>query len=409
MSSPHPVSPQKPDFDRFGSLPNALLGAGVLGAAVSLFGATQDPTRAAFAWHFAFVYGLTLCAGALFWTLLHHATDSGWSVLARRLAETLASLFPVIALAFIPVALAGPRLFSWMGISPAEDVLLGKKAAYLNAPFFYGRAVFYLAVLMFFGTLLRRLSVKQDDTGAPGLSLTMRKLSYAGIPLFAMCLTFGAFDWLMGLDYRWFSTMWGVYIFAGSALSSMALMVVTTRWLQSKGWLKEVTVEHYHLMGKLLLAFTIFWAYIAFSQYFLIWYANMPEETLFFLRRSTGTWKWLTAVLVFGHFLGPFILLLLQWTKKRPNVLTGLALWILLMHAADLYWIILPQSQFGGGRADYDALQGVLPGVQLHWMDLASFATVVGLLLYLFLRRLSTASLIPVHDPRLEESLHCHN
>ena len=409
MSSPSPVSSQKPDFNRFGSLPGALLAVGVLGAAACLFGATQDPRRAAFAWHFAFIYGFTLCAGSLFWTLLHHATNSGWSVLPRRLAETMASLSLVPALAFIPVALAGPRIFSWMGISASEDLLLSEKAAYLNPPFFYGRAVFYFAVLVFFGTVLRRLSVRQDETGATGLSLTMRKLSYAGIPLFAMSLTFGAFDWLMGLDYRWFSTMWGVYIFAGSALSSMALLVVATRWLQSKGWLKEVTVEHYHLMGKLLLAFTIFWAYIAFSQYFLIWYANMPEETLFFIRRSTGTWKWLSALLVFGHFLAPFALLLLQWTKKTRNVLTGVALWILLMHAADLYWIILPQSQFGGGRAEYDALKGVLPGVQLHWMDLAAFAAVVGLLLYAFLHRLSTASLIPIHDPRLEESLHCHN
>jgi hypothetical protein len=403
------ISPQKPDFNRFGALPSALLGAGVLGAAACLFGATQDPTRAAFAWHFAFVYGLTLCAGALFWTLLHHATDSGWSVIPRRLAESLASLFPLVAAAFIPVALAGARLFSWMGVDPAGDVLLSKKAAYLNAPFFYGRAVFYFAVFVFFGWVLRRLSVRQDATGEPSLSLAMRKLSYAGIPLFAMSLTFGAFDWLMGLDYRWFSTMWGVYVFAGSALSSMSLMALSTRWLQARGWLREITPEHYHLMGKLMLAFTIFWAYIAFSQYFLIWYANMPEETLFFIRRSTGSWKWLAALLIFGHFLAPFVLLLLQWTKKKRNVLAGVAAWILLMHAVDLYWIILPQSQFGGSRAEYDALKGVLPGVQPHWMDLTALAAVLGLLLYFFLRRLASASLIPVHDPRLEESLHCRN
>ncbi|MCC7518267.1 MAG: hypothetical protein IT578_03670 [Verrucomicrobiae bacterium] len=409
MNSPPTLPLQKPDFNRFGAWPATFLALGVLGAAACLFGATLNPTRAAFAWHFAFIYGFTLCAGALFWTLLHHATDSGWSVIPRRLAENLASLFPWIALAFVPVALAGVRLFSWMGVDPSGDPVLHGKAAYLNAPFFYGRAAVYFLAFIFFGSLLRRLSVRQDLSGAPGLSLTMRKLSYAGIPIFAMALTFGSFDWLMGLDYRWFSTMWGVYIFSGSALSAMALMVVVTRWLQAKGWLKEITVEHYHLMGKLLLAFVIFWAYIAFSQYFLIWYANIPEETFFFLHRSSGSWKWLSGLLIFGQFLVPFVLLLLQWTKKRVNVLTGVSVWLLLMHAVDLYWIILPQSQFGGSRAEYDALKGVLPGVQFHWMDFAALAAVLGFLFYAFLRRLASASLIPVRDPRLEESLHCHN
>lgn len=409
MNSPPPVSPQKPDFRRFGALPAVFLAIGALGVVACLLGAMRHPTRMAFAWHFAFMYGFTLCAGALFWTLLHHATDSGWSVIPRRLMENLASLFPLVAVAFLPVLFAGSRLFSWMAIHPAEDVLLARKAAYLNLPFFYGRAALYFAIFLFFGGVLRRLSVRQDASAEPGLSLWMRKLSYAGIPLFAMALTFGAFDWLMGLDYRWFSTMWGVYIFSGSALSAMAFLVVVTRWLQANGWLKEVTVEHYHLMGKLLLAFTIFWAYIAFSQYFLIWYANMPEETLFFVRRSEGSWKWLAAVLIFGQFLLPFVLLLLQWSKKRINVLTGIAVWLLLMHAVDLYWIILPQSQFNGGHAEYEALKGVVPGVDFRWMDVAAFVAVMGPLGYAFLRRVASASLIPVRDPRLEESLHCHN
>ncbi len=153
----------------------------------------------------------------------------------------------------------------------------------------------------------------------------MRKLGIAGIPIFAFALTFSAFDWLMGLDYKWGSTMWGVYIFAGSAGSSMSLLVLLVTWLRSKGYLKGVTIEHYHIMGKLMLAFCIFWAYIGFSQYMLIWYANIPEETEYFIRRNIASWHALSTLLVVGRFFLPLPLLLLQWTKKtlRGDLLRG--------------------------------------------------------------------------------------
>ena len=175
-----------------------------------------------------------------------------------------------------------------------------RKRAYLNWHFFVIRAIFYFAFFSGAAFLFRRFSVRQDRMGIPRYTLKMRKVAFIALPLFALSLTFGAYDWLLGLDYHWFSTMWGVYIFAGAAGSSMSLLVLVITALRNAGYLKDiVTMEHYHIMGKWMLSFTVFWAYIGFSQYMLIWYANMPEETEYFIRRNTESWNSLS--LLSGH------------------------------------------------------------------------------------------------------------
>jgi hypothetical protein len=216
------------------------------------------------------------------------------------------------------------------------------------------------------------------------------------LPLFALSLTFGAFDWLMGLDFHWFSTMWGVYIFAGSALSSMCVLVLLVTALRSAGYLEGVvTIEHYHIMGKLMLAFTVFWAYIGFSQYMLIWYANIPEETVWFLRRNTGSWNTLNIILVVGHFFLPFVILLFQGTKKKPLLLCAVAVWILLMHMLDIYIIVLPTYHKAGAA--------------FHWLDLVCLLAIGATLAAIFMKRLGDTPLWPVKDPRLGNSLKLRN
>ena len=201
---------------------------------------------------------------------MHHATDAEWSVVVRRQLENLVALFPVLAVLFIPVLLLRHHLYDWMNILPGADAALDAKRAYLNWKFFLVRAVIFFAFFILSGFLLRGYSVRQDKDGNPGFTINMRKIAFVSLPLFGLCLTFAGFDWLMSLNFKWYSTMWGLYIFAGAAGSSMSFLVLVITALRKAGYLKEtVTLEHYHIMGKWMLAFCVFWAYIGFSQYML--------------------------------------------------------------------------------------------------------------------------------------------
>src|SRR6266513_4474027 len=266
------------------------------------------------------IVALALCAGCFFWTIVHHATDADWSVVVRRQLENIAVLLVVLAILFVPILLLRRHLYSWLDIPPGVEHSLDAKRAYLNWYFFLLRAVVFLGFFLCAALVLRRLSVKQDKDGSPRFTILMRKVAFISLPMFALCLTFGAFDWLMSLNDHWFSTMFGVYIFAGAAGSSMSLLVLVITALRKAGYLKDVvTLEHYHIMGKWMLAFVIFWAYIGFAQYRLIWYANIPEEIQYFLARNTRSWWNLSTFLVFGRFFGPSAILLLRSIKKHPN------------------------------------------------------------------------------------------
>jgi len=355
-------------------------------------GALIDPKQFSYSWLFAFGFFFTLCAGCFFWTIVHYATDANWTVVVRRQLENIAVLVAILAIFFIPIFLLRHHLYEWMNIPPGAEATLDSKRAYLNLRFFVLRAVFFLGFFIIASHLLRRLSVRQDKDGNPRFTIRLRKVSFASLPLFALCLTFGAYDWLLGLQYRWFSTMFGVYIFAGAAGSSMSLLVLVITALRNAGYLKNVvTTEHYHIMGKWMFAFCVFWAYIGFGQYMLIWYANMPEETNYFILRNTESWWYLSMLLVFGRFFGPFVILLLQSIKKHPHQLCYVAGWILFMQLVDIYLIVLP------------ALHGT--GVHLSVWDVAALVAIGATLAFVYLRIVARASLFPVRDPRLVESL----
>jgi len=194
--------------------------------ALCVVGAIVNPHQFSYSWLFAFAFFFTLCAGCFFWTIVHHATDAEWSVVVRRQLENLAALLGVLALLFVPILLLRHHLYSWMDIPPGAEASLDSKRAYLNWNFFLGRAVLFFTFFIFASLSLRRLSVRQDKDGNPRFTIWMRKVAFISLPMFALCLTFGAFDWLMSLNYHWFSTMFGVYIFAGAAGSSMSLLVL---------------------------------------------------------------------------------------------------------------------------------------------------------------------------------------
>ena len=355
-------------------------------------GAAIDPKQFSFSWLFAFGFFFTLCAGCFFWTIVHYATDAEWTVVVRRQLENIAVLVAVLAIFFIPILLLRHHLYEWMNIAPGKEATLDSKRAYLNLNFFILRAAFFLGFFIIASQLLRRFSVRQDKDGNPQFTIRLRKVAFASLPLFALCLTFGAFDWLMSLNYRWFSTMFGVYIFAGAAGSSMALLVLVIAALQRAGYLKDVvTLEHYHIMGKWMFAFCVFWAYIGFGQYMLIWYANMPEETQYYLTRNTESWWNLSMLLVIGRFFGPFAILLLRSIKKHPRQLCYVAAWILLMQMLDIYLVVLP------------ALHGT--GLHVSLWDFAALIAIGATLAFAYLRIVGKTSLFPVRDPRLVESL----
>jgi hypothetical protein len=301
-----------------------------------------------------------------------------------------------MALFFIPIVIFRHTLYEWMNIPVGHDPILDSKRGYLNWNFFIARAVFYFVFFIVATLLFRRFSIRQDRDGNPAFTINMRRLAFISLPLFGLSLTFGAYDWLLGLDYHWFSTMWGVYIFAGAAGSSMSLLVLVITALRKAGYLKEtVTTEHYHIMGKWMLAFCVFWAYIGFSQYMLIWYANMPEETEYFIRRNTESWNAMSLFLVIGRFFVPFALLLVQGLKKKPHRLCLIAGWLVFMQMVDIYIVILP------------ALHG--PGVAVSIWDLMPLIGMGATLAFVFLWIARRSSLFPNRDPRLLESLHIVN
>ncbi len=384
------------ETNRFGALSLGLAAGAVVALVLCLIGAFVSPLQFSYSWLFGFIYFFTLCCGCLFWTIVHHATDAEWSVVVRRQLENIALLLIALAVFAIPILLLRHHLFEWMNIPRGQDYTLDSKRQYLNWPFFLFRAALYFVLLGGVAFFLRRFSVAQDRDGNPQFTVRMRQVAFAGLPIFGLALSFAAFDWLMGLNYRWFSTMWGPYIFAGAAGASMSLLVLVITALRKAGYLQNVvTIEHYHIMGKWMLAFCVFWAYIGFSQYMLYWYANIPEETQYFIVRNTESWWPLSLLLVFGRFFVPFGILLLRSIKKHPHQLCWMAGWMLLMQALDIYIIVLP------------SLHGT--GVRLSIWDLLCPVAIGCSLAFLYLRLIGRSSMFPVRDPRLIESLRLTN
>ncbi len=433
-----PRDGERLDLAKVSKLNGALLVAGIAGLAVSvlyLFGilGAQKQAEFAYSWLFAFFFFFTLTNGGIFWTMLQHVSNSGWSVAVRRFFENLGAnvkWMAVFALPFILIPGVRGALWEWIveqqhagsydGLAAAAKIhhhlaILVAKHGYLNITFWTVRAVFYFGFLIGIISLLRKWSVQQDADGDFKHTFRSRALCAFPMLIYALVVTFSAVDWVMALDYTWFSTMWGVYIFAGGAWGSMAFSIIALSYVRSQGYLKKtVTMEHYHIMGKFQMVFTIFWAYIAFSQFFLIWYANITEETRFYLLRNTGVWWWLSNALVWLHFVATFVILLSAGRKKTPNVMNWVCGWILLNHLVDIYWLIIPErgpsltsGKIGAALGYHGEPLLLLSGA---WVgDVAAFVGIGGICAWAYLRRLAKASLYPCKDPRLLESVSCTN
>ena len=339
----------------------APLGLGLIGVAVFLVVLLADPSRALFAYLIGWVFCVSIAIGALFFVMIQHITKARWSTTIRRIPEALAANFPLLALAGIPVLLGNYDLFHWTHsslydpASPDYDSIIAGKEAYLNLPFFVIRYVVYFAVWSWLGHKLYALSVGNDTDPDADRTLALRKVSAYGIPLAAVTTAFAGYDYLMSVDPHWFSTMFGIYFFAGGWLGALSLITFMALAFKRAGMLPEVTTEHLQDMGKFMFAFVVFWTYIAFSQYMLYWYANIPEETAWFLKRTTAGWDTVAWSLIIFHFILPFLILLPRATKRIAPVLAVMAAWLLVVHWVDLWWVAMPAME-----GEYEAYEEVV-------------------------------------------------
>jgi hypothetical protein len=368
-----------------------------LGAVGFVVGLMKDPTRTWMAYLLPFFYFMSLALGGVFFTAIQHVTKAGWSVNVRRICESFSQFLPYGAAAALAFFLFGaPRLYEWFDKAKvAEDALLQHKAGYLNPTFFVIRLALFFGLWLVFSKVMVGRSIKQDETGDPNITRKQVGLGIAFLLVFAISYSLFSVDLLMSVQPHWYSTIYGVYCFAGLFQTTMAVMILTILYLKSKGHLASyVNENHLHDLGKFLFAFTVFWAYIAFSQYMLIWYANLPEETMFIIPRTTGAWLPVSLLLLIGKFIVPFLALLPRWAKRNPAHLGALSIWILIMQYVDLYWLVYP------------AYHEEAPVFGLT--EICLFVGFLGVFLFAVTRFLSLHNLVPKKDPRIEESLHHH-
>jgi hypothetical protein len=409
----------------------AMIGVGALLA--GLF-SVWTPVRFWGAYLAGFCFLLSLTLGALFFVIIQHLTRAGWSVTVRRMSEILANNMIIVAVLFLPLAygisqgyLHPKAKLHTAAAAPAGDhgsasaagghgdahespwitgphlplvkhVEMGKaKKKYLSFPYFMGRMALCFLIWIVIARFYLNTSVRQDTEKDPALTSKMQAWSAISVLLFGLTISVAAFDLLMALDPYWYSTMFGVYFFAGSFMSFFAALNVSLFLLRRKGIGAEaINIEHYHDTGKWMFAFTVFWAYVAFSQYMLIWYATLPEEQGWFLIRQEGAWMGVTVLLLVAHFLLPFLFIMSRWQKRRPALLAMLSVYMLCVHYLDMFWLIAPMK----------SPLGVVP---MPLMDVFLALAMVGVYSLWTIRSMEGVNVIPTGDPRLVEAVHFHN
>ncbi len=410
---------------------------GIIGLVIAFIGLVLDPTRGGQAWLIGYVFWFAICVGCLMLTQVSYLFDAGWSTIIRRQWEHVLAAFPWLFVLLLPVLIipmvigyfsghllwdwmAGDGMWQWLGGDPvlypgahpvavSDDVLYGKKAPYLNIPFFLLRICIYFGVFCGLSFLLRYFSTQNDQYPDRSNYHHCRKLVGIGVPLTALALTFAAFDLFMSLSYHWFSTMYGVWFFAASMRAGLAATVIICVVLARKGSLQGIFNDsHLYYLGCLKLAFTVFWAYIVFSQYFLIYNANIPEETFWYNMRQlseAGTyssWWWVGLILIFGNFFLPFFLLLSHRNKVVQWRLFAISIWVLVFAMFDYYYNILPMKHLELDAPLGYTIQQFVPSL----FDLAALVGVGGIVVWSVLRSMAKHAPIPLCDPRINESLH---
>jgi len=376
------------------NLQSKLFVAGGIGAAVCALGFLLNPAQFLHSYLAAYMWMLSITLGSLALAMVHQVSGGAWGVVIRRILGAASRTLPLLTILFVPIGLGLKVLYPWADPgNVAQDSVLQWKQPYLNIPFFLLRAAFYFGVWNGVAFYLNKWSVEQDVTGDARVPRKMQQLSAIGLLGYGLTITFASFDWLMSLEPHWFSTMYGVLIMGGHALSAIAFAIVALSWLARRPPMRElISPDHFHDLGNLMLGFTMLWTYFGFSQYLIIWAANLPEETEWYIHRTGHGWQFLALTLVIFHFAVPFMVLLSRAVKRRGHVLARVAAGMLVMRFLDLFWLSAPAFAHDGG-------------FHLHWLDLALPATLAALWLGFFVYQLRGRALLPLYDPEFAEAL----
>lgn len=394
-SVPHASSPRDPAFyavpDLVGRLQRLGLGVGVLGVVACAIGFFVDPDQFYFSWLVGCTLWLGVSLGSLALLMVHHLTSGAWGIPARRVFEAAAGVLPLLAILYLPILAGMEVLYEWTGPAMDANPILAHKAAYLNETGFTVRYFVYWVLWIGLAFALRRLSLRQDAEASPTWNQKMTKVAAPGLVLYAFVTTFAYFDWFMSLEPLWFSTIYGVYFFAGAGLSSLAFLILVTVWLSKVEPMRSVLAKrHLHDWAKLLFAFIMLWAYFAFSQFLITWSGNLPEEIEWYLHRTHHGWGGLALFLILFHFAVPFALLLSRDLKKKAKRIIWVAGFLIFMRWVDLLWQVAPVHH---------------ESFYIHWLDVAAPLAVGGLWLAAFVFVLRRAPLLPPNDPYLLESV----
>jgi hypothetical protein len=381
--------PPAADLDRIGKLGLQVGGAAAVATAALAF---MNPEQFFRSYLVAFVWLLGVTLGSYGLMLIHHLSGGAWGLMIRRIFEAATRTLPVLAIAFVPVVLGMKSLYVWTGHHEGhEEPHAGLRAAYLTPTGFIARALVCFALWTLFAVILSRLSLKQDQTGDSSIAPRMKKIAAGGVVLHVILMTFCAIDWLMSLSPEWSSTIYGFYVIVGQVVSALAFVILMSLFLAGRApLLGRFRSDHFHDYGKLLLAFIMIWAYFAVSQFLIIWSGNLPEETSWYMGRMVGGWKWVSVVLVFAHFVFPFVLLLSRNLKRDRHRLARVAVLMLAVRWLDVYWLVAPAF------TDH---------ATIHPLDLTTPIALFGLWFFVFARELKARSLLPVHERSLKEAL----
>jgi hypothetical protein len=371
------------------------MGFGGVGIALSALGAFVARDIFLQSYLIAYVFWIGITLGSLGVLMIHHLTGGAWGMVARRIWEASTRTLPLMAILFLPIALNLPALYAWARPEAATDHLIHTKAAYLNAPFFFARALTFFVIWAALIFYLNKWSREQDvqPLQLPGpQDRRSRVLSGPGLVLFVATITFMSVDWVMSLDPHWYSTIFGILMLGGQGLSTMAFTIlVLAKLVRFQPMSSVAHADQFHDLGKLMFAFVMLWAYFSVSQLLIIWSANLPEEIPFYLERLHGHWAPVSIALLIGQFVLPFLLLLSRGFKRNPVIVSRIALFILVMRVVDIAWTIGPVFRHEGSS--------------LHWLDFALIAGMGCLWLPLFWRALAGRPLVPARDPYFKEAM----
>ena len=371
------------------------MGLLIIGIVLGVIAFLTDQTRASFNYLIAFAFMISIGVGSLFLIALEYAAGAVWSVPLRRVVEFFAATIPFLAILVIPLLFNMHDLFHWSHAEAvAEDKILQGKAPYLNVEFFIVRVFVLIALWTLFYLFFVKNSKKQDETRDQKLTKRNIRLSVIFIPVFAITITISAIDWLMSVEPHWFSTIFGVYFFSGTVIAALAAATLATVLLKENGYMHpKITNDHLFSLGALLFAFVNFWAYIAFSQFLLIWYADLPEETFWFLQKWEGSWAVFSIILIIIHFIVPYAMLVSNPAKSDPKRLKFISVWLLLAHLFDLYWLVMPEAP------------GMESGYIFSWIDFIFPVLIIGLTILVFNFKAKKDNLLPIGDPKLKRGL----